>query len=142
MMPSILRKQRLIILALLILTITTIVIGMGLGSASLSYDRLLPTLMGQGSFKEEFVLYSLRLPRIIITVLAGMALALSGAILQGITRNDLAEPGILGINSGAGVCFYFLFILSNRCRFISLFTTSRWIYRGFSYSCFNLRIFI
>ncbi|MGE1167094.1 iron ABC transporter permease, partial [Peribacillus simplex] len=69
MMPSILRKQRLIILALLILTITTIVIGMGLGSASLSYDRLLPTLMGQGSFKEEFVLYSLRLPRIIITVL-------------------------------------------------------------------------
>ncbi len=50
MIPSILRKQRLIILALLILTITTIVIGMGLGSASLSYDRLLPTLMGQGTF--------------------------------------------------------------------------------------------
>ena len=91
MIPSILRKQRLIILALLILTITTIVIGMGLGSASLSYDRLLPILMGQGTFKEEFVLYSLRLPRIIITLLAGMALALSGAILQGITRNDLAE---------------------------------------------------
>ncbi len=109
MMPSILRKQRLIILALLILTITTIVIGMGLGSASLSYDRLLPTLMGQGSFKEEFVLYSLRLPRIIITVLAGMALALSGAILQGITRNDLAEPGILGINSGAGVAVSIFF---------------------------------
>lgn len=110
MIPSILRKQRLIILALLILTITTIVIGMGLGSASLSYDRLLPTLMGQGTFKEEFVLYSLRLPRIIITLLAGMALALSGAILQGITRNDLAEPGILGINSGAGVAVAIFFL--------------------------------
>ncbi len=109
MIPSILRKQRLIILALLILTITTIVIGMGLGSASLSYDRLLPILMGQGTFKEEFVLYSLRLPRIIITLLAGMALALSGAILQGITRNDLAEPGILGINSGAGVAVAIFF---------------------------------
>ena len=109
MIPSILRKQRLIILALLILTITTIVIGMGLGSASLSYERLLPTLMGQGTFKEEFVLYSLRLPRIIITLLAGMALALSGAILQGITRNDLAEPGILGINSGAGVAVAIFF---------------------------------
>ena len=40
-----------------------------------------------------------------------MALALSGAILQGVTRNDLAEPGIIGINSGAGaaiaVFFYF-----------------------------------
>ncbi|MFE7377879.1 FecCD family ABC transporter permease [Bacillus cereus] len=110
MMPSILRKQRLIILALLILTITTIVVGMGRGSASLSYDRLLPTLMGQGTFKEEFVLYSLRLPRIIITLLAGMALALSGAILQGITRNDLAEPGIIGINSGAGVAVSIFFL--------------------------------
>ena len=111
MMQSILRKQRLIILALLIVIITTIVVGMGLGSASLSYDRLLPTLMGQGTFKEEFVLYSLRLPRIVITLLAGMALALSGAILQGITRNDLAEPGILGINSGV-LLLLFSFILS------------------------------
>ncbi|MGX5491109.1 FecCD family ABC transporter permease [Bacillus cereus] len=110
MMQSILRKQRLIILALLIVIITTIVVGMGLGSASLSYDRLLPTLMGQGTFKEEFVLYSLRLPRIVITLLAGMALALSGAILQGITRNDLAEPGILGINSGAGVAVAIFFL--------------------------------
>ena len=40
-----------------------------------------------------------------------MALALSGAILQGITRNDLADPGIIGINSGAGVAIavFFLF---------------------------------
>ncbi|MGQ0421856.1 hypothetical protein ACT4US_26475, partial [Bacillus sp. HC-Mk] len=60
MMQSILRKQRLIILALLIVIITTIVVGMGLGSASLSYDRLLPTLMGQGTFKEEFVFPPLR----------------------------------------------------------------------------------
>lgn len=142
MMQSILRKQRLIILALLIVIITTIVVGMGLGSASLSYDRLLPTLMGQGTFKEEFVLYSLRLPRIVITLLAGMALALSGAILQGITRNDLAEPGILGINSGLVLLLLFSFILSNRRRFISLLTTCRWIYWGISDSCSNLRVFI
>ncbi len=72
-----------------------------------------------------------------------MALALSGAILQGITRNDLAEPGILGINSGAGVAVaIFFFILSNRRRFISLLTTCRWIYWGISDSCSNLRIFI
>ena len=142
MMQSILRKQRLIILALLIVIITTIVVGMGLGSAPLSYDRLLPTLMGQGTFKEEFVLYSLRLPRIVITLLAGMALALSGAILQGITRNDLAEPGILGINSGLVLLLLFSFILSNRRRFISLLTTCRWIYWGISDSCSNLRVFI
>lgn len=108
---ALLRKQRIILLILLALIITTIIIGMGIGYSSLSYDRLLPTLLGQGTFKEEFVLFSVRLPRIVITLLAGMALALSGAILQGITRNDLADPGIIGINSGAGVAIavFFLF---------------------------------
>ncbi|CAI8718981.1 MULTISPECIES: FecCD family ABC transporter permease [Bacillus] len=104
------KKQRVIVLALLLLIAATITIGMGLGAASLSYDRLLPTLFGQGTFKEEFILFSLRLPRIVITLLAGMALALSGAILQGITRNDLAEPGIIGINSGAGVAVALFFL--------------------------------
>ncbi|NYE03542.1 iron complex transport system permease protein [Bacillus niacini] len=109
--PSLLRKQRIIFISLLALILITLVVGLGLGPASLSYDRLIPTLFGQGSFKEEFVLFSVRLPRIIITLLAGMALALSGAILQGITRNDLADPGIIGINSGAGVAVtvFFLF---------------------------------
>ena len=85
-------------------------IGMGLGSSSVSYSRIVPTLLGHGTFKEEFVLFSIRLPRIIITLLAGMALALSGSILQSITRNDLADPGIIGINSGAGVAIAVFFL--------------------------------
>ncbi|MFD0617041.1 FecCD family ABC transporter permease [Paenibacillus sp. GCM10027629] len=109
--PALIRKQRLILLILLVLIILTVTISMGLGYSKLSYDRLLPTLFGQGTFKEEFVLFSIRLPRIVITLLAGMALALSGSILQGITRNDLADPGVIGINSGAGVAIavFFLF---------------------------------
>jgi iron complex transport system permease protein len=109
--PSLIRKQRIILFIFFALILVTIVVGLGLGFSSLSYDRLIPTLLGQGTFKEEFVLFSIRLPRIIITLLAGMALALSGAILQGITRNDLADPGIIGINSGAGVAVtvFFLF---------------------------------
>ncbi|MGE6553604.1 FecCD family ABC transporter permease [Exiguobacterium artemiae] len=103
-------RQRLIFLLLSLLLLGTIVISIGLGPASLSYDRLLPTLLGQGSFKEDFVLFSLRLPRIIITLLAGMALALSGSILQGITRNELADPGIIGINTGAGVAVAIFFL--------------------------------
>ncbi|MBD1380428.1 FecCD family ABC transporter permease [Metabacillus arenae] len=108
---ALLKKQRIILCILLALITISIILGMGIGYSSLSYDRLLPTLLGQGSFKEEFVLFSIRLPRMIITLLAGMALALSGAILQGITRNDLADPGIIGINSGAGVAIavFFLF---------------------------------
>jgi iron complex transport system permease protein len=109
--PTIIKKQRLIVTILSILILLTIVISLGLGYSSVSYDRILPTIFGGGTFKEEFVLFSIRLPRIVVTVLAGMALAISGAILQGLTRNDLADPGIIGINSGAGVgiAVFFLF---------------------------------
>ena len=109
--PTLRKKQRIIIVTLVILISLTTMISIGMGASSLSYNRIIPTIFGQGTFKEEFVLFSIRLPRIIITILAGMALALSGAILQSITRNDLADPGIIGINSGAGVAIavFFLF---------------------------------
>lgn len=118
--PSILRKQRMIVVLLSLLILATVIIGIGVGPASLSFDRLIPTMLGQGSFKEEFVLFSIRLPRIVITILAGMALALSGAILQGITRNDLADPGIIGINAGAGVAIsiFFLYVPINVGSFV------------------------
>ncbi|MBA9084636.1 iron complex transport system permease protein [Fontibacillus solani] len=109
---ALVKKQRILMLALLVLIILTIVVGMGIGSSPFSYNRLLPTLFGQGTFKEEFILFSIRLPRILITLLAGMALALSGSILQGVTRNDLADPGILGINSGAGVAISIFFLFA------------------------------
>ncbi|MGF2614798.1 iron ABC transporter permease [Rossellomorea vietnamensis] len=109
--PSVIKKQRRVMVFLVLLIIFTAIIGMGMGFSTLSYGRLLPTFLGQGTFKEEFVLFSVRLPRIVITLLAGMALAVSGAILQSITRNDLADPGIIGINSGAGaaIAVFFLF---------------------------------
>ena len=117
---TIVRKQRLIVVLFAFLILATVVISIGVGPASLSFDRLIPTLLGQGSFKEEFVLFSIRLPRIVITILAGMALALSGAILQGITRNDLADPGIIGINAGAGVAIsiFFLYVPINVGSFV------------------------
>lgn len=110
--PSLLKKQRISFYLLLALIVLTAVASMGLGYSPISYDRLLPAIFGQGTFKEDFILFSIRLPRILITLLAGMALALSGAILQSVTRNDLADPGIIGINSGAGVAIavFFLFI--------------------------------
>lgn len=50
----------------------------------------------------ELVVRTFRLPRILLALMIGAALAASGAIMQGITRNDLADPGLLGINTGAG----------------------------------------
>ncbi|WP_037283141.1 FecCD family ABC transporter permease [Saccharibacillus sacchari] len=108
---SLLQKPQWVAMLLMLLILATLVVSLGLGSSTVSFDRILPTLFGQGTFKDEFVLFSIRLPRILITLLAGMALALSGSILQGITRNELADPGIVGINSGAGVgvAIFFLF---------------------------------
>jgi len=120
--PSALRRQRLLLVSFFLLLLGTIILGTGIGPASLSFDRLLPTLLGDGTFKEDFILFSIRLPRIIITVLAGMALALSGAILQGVTRNELADPGIVGINSGAGaaIALFYLYFPVDAGAFIYL----------------------
>ncbi|WP_407945223.1 FecCD family ABC transporter permease [Paenibacillus apii] len=103
-------RQRKILLALTLLLIFTLFAGMGIGSASVSYSHIIPTIMGHGSFKDEFVLFDIRLPRMLIALLSGMALALSGSILQAVTRNDLADPGIVGINSGAGVAVSLFFL--------------------------------
>ena len=79
--PSIIKKQRIIVATLIVLIILTIIASLGLGYSSVSYGRILPTIFGNGTFKEEFVLFEIRLPRIIVTLLAGMALAISGSKL-------------------------------------------------------------
>lgn len=110
--PEAIRKQRIIMLLLAILIVVTVIVSMRLGFSNLPFNRLLPTLLGDGTFKEHFILFDVRLPRIFITLLGGMALALSGSVLQSVTKNDLADPGIIGINAGAGVgvALFFLFM--------------------------------
>lgn len=53
--------------------------------------------------RERIILFDIRLPRLILGALVGAALAVSGAILQGLFRNPLADPGIVGVSSGAGL---------------------------------------
>ncbi|MFC5711709.1 FecCD family ABC transporter permease [Thalassorhabdus alkalitolerans] len=127
--PSLYRKQTIVLIILLFLSVTTIFMSTVLGYSSLSIHRIIPVILGQGTFKEEFVLFSIRLPRIGITFLAGMALALSGAILQSITRNDLADPGIIGINAGAGaaVAVFFLFFPVQAGTFVLLLPVAAFI---------------
>ncbi len=62
------------------------------------------------SVASEAVIREMRVPRTLIGIFAGAALGLSGAILQGVTRNPLADPGIMGINAGAA-CFIVLAIM-------------------------------
>lgn len=110
--PSVIKKQCLLIIILFIATISILFISISLGYAAIPIERMIPILLGEGTTKEQFILFSIRLPRILITILAGVALATSGAVLQGITKNDLADPGVIGINAGSGVAIsiFFLFV--------------------------------
>ena len=118
--PEIIKKQRIIIFSLFVLIILTSLLNLVIGNSILSADRIFPVLLGQGEFNENFILFSIRLPRLIITIMAGMALALSGSILQSLTRNDLADPGIIGINAGAGfaVAIFFLYFPVEAGKFV------------------------
>lgn len=65
--------------------------------------------------KFDLVVFQFRLPRIVIAAIVGIGLGIAGTVIQGVTRNGLADPGILGINAGAGtaiVAFMFFFQMS------------------------------
>lgn len=106
------RKAIAVFVLMVLMIAATIIVGMNVGTSPIRFDRLIAALFGYGTSKENFVLFSIRLPRIAVTLLAGMALALSGAILQGLTKNDLADPGIIGINAGAGAAIAAFFLLA------------------------------
>ncbi|MGT2768483.1 FecCD family ABC transporter permease [Streptococcus ictaluri] len=74
------------------------------GAISISNRALLHLLLtGDRSSRLATIFWTIRLPRQLAAALVGAALAVSGAIMQGLTRNPIADPGILGIQSGAGL---------------------------------------
>lgn len=88
------------------------------GAIPLSMGELLCQITHPSSNSEGFILFEIRLPRVLATLAVGALLALSGHILQAIMRNDLAEPALLGISSGAAVSTGFSLLC------LSYFTTS------------------
>lgn len=116
------RRNTTIVLGCAVLLLISFVISMNTGYTKLSPQDTLRILLGGGTDKENLILFSFRLPRIVISILIGAGLAMSGCIIQGISKNALAEPGLLGINAGAGlmVILYVLFFGSQS--FLSVFT--------------------
>ncbi len=89
--------------ALSALLVVVVVLALFVGTAAISPRSVLRALLGgapPGSV-ERVVTLDLRLPRIAVAVLAGGALAVAGVAFQGLTRNPLAEPSVLGVSSGA-----------------------------------------
>ena len=80
-----------------------LLVSIGLGSSFLPPERVFAALFQEGTRMDTVIVWTLRLPRIMLAVLAGMALALAGALLQRVTRNPMAAPSVLGITDGAAV---------------------------------------
>lgn len=99
------RRLPTLLLVLGILSLIAIVLNLQQGEYSIATLDVIKTLFGMdtGNPDHAFVIYTLRLPRTLVAFTVGVALALSGVIFQGLTRNSLADPSIIGINAGASL---------------------------------------
>ena len=80
-----------------------IAISLSLGSVALTRPELWAALLKEGSSINQTIVWDLRLPRVIAAIIVGSALGMAGSLLQGMLRNGLASPFLLGISSGAGL---------------------------------------
>lgn len=92
------------LLAAVIVLLAIVVLSLALGTRGTPLANVLGALFSPHTGNPDLmVIRDLRLPRTIIGIVVGLALALAGTIMQGITRNPLADPGILGVNAGASL---------------------------------------
>ncbi|MEM8486482.1 MAG: iron ABC transporter permease [Bacteroidota bacterium] len=105
------RKYRIVLLALCTLLLVVFVVSLGLGGITISPVQVLGILLDRLGLssgiayadQQAMVLMAIRLPRILLAMLVGAGLAVSGAIMQGLFRNPLADPGLIGVSSGAAL---------------------------------------
>lgn len=99
--------NRWLIPSLVIACVFAILAACLLGSTPLSASRVIAALFGGGDAGDQLVVWSIRLPRALAAFLVGAALGISGAALQGLLRNPLAEPGVLGVSASASLAATF-----------------------------------
>ena len=105
------RKRRIALALGLVALVLALIVSASAGAVHIAPEAIVPTLMGNGTPEDYRILYHIRLPRIITGALTGVNLALAGCILQGILKNPLADPGIIGVSAGAGLTAMCIMIL-------------------------------
>ena len=100
---------RLVILLLALGVVVTAALSLTAGAADASAYAVLRhwvfggSAAGPLSLRDQVIIQDIRLPRILMGILVGSGLAISGAVLQGLFRNPLADPGLVGVSAGAGL---------------------------------------
>lgn len=87
----------------LLFLLFAVLISLAIGSVFLPFNDIFAVINGSGSDLATKILWDIRLPRTVLVALTGMALGGSGAAYQGLFRNPLADPFLIGISSGAGL---------------------------------------
>jgi iron complex transport system permease protein len=99
----------------LLILLGCFILSLSLGAADVSLNQVFLAIFAFDGSTEHLIVTTMRLPRSLIAILVGASLGVSGAIMQGLTRNNLADPGILALDSGAVlavVSIAFLFRIS------------------------------
>jgi iron complex transport system permease protein len=100
-------RARVAIAGLAALLVATAFLSLAAGASDASILGLLGKLLGSAdagmSHRDAIIIYDIRLPRVLLGALVGAALAVSGALMQGLFRNPLADPAIVGVSAGASL---------------------------------------
>ncbi|MBN2980908.1 FecCD family ABC transporter permease [Cohnella algarum] len=96
-------KRRIFLWLAPIVLLLSVLCGLGYGSVPISPRDIWLALVSEGDPLYRQILLDLRLPRVLIGLLVGACLAAAGALLQGVMRNPLADPGVIGVSAGGGV---------------------------------------
>ena len=100
-----------VLLLFLVLALLGSFLSLTKGSSVISLEQIMQILLAPGNDPQSQIIWNIRMPRTIVGALVGVNLALSGAILQAIMRNPLADPHIIGVSSGAGLAGVVIMIL-------------------------------
>ncbi|MBM2623443.1 iron chelate uptake ABC transporter family permease subunit [Actinoplanes sp. LDG1-06] len=86
---------------LVLIALTMALVNLTTGDFPVPVGEVLKSLAGKGTAGTDFIVYELRLPRVLVTLLVGLALGASGAVFQSLTRNPLGSPDFVGLTTGA-----------------------------------------
>ena len=106
-------KKIATLLILFFLLFVISIVSINSGKMSLSPSVVWQVMLGNGSSQQNLIVFEFRLPRIILGILVGIGMGVSGVIMQSLLKNDMASPGTLGISSGSGLFVLIYVVLFN-----------------------------